>query len=456
MTPADGESMGARRPTVAMIGAGFSGLLTALHLLASPDGPKVRLLERRGVFGRGPAYSTDNPEHLLNVRLGNMSAFPQEPDHFVRWLASHSGWRTRGPFVTRGVYGDYLQSLLREAVTEQAGRLLLEADGVQRVRRRSGRWDLVTDMGRTLHADAVVLAVGSPGKASLPGLDPALAEHPRYISNPWSEEPLADFGAHVLLIGTGLTMVDVVIAHAVNGRRFTAISRRGLLPNVHGPSAPSPGRIDLVGGPREALRALRALSAERPWREVIDEARHGVQDLWASWSQSQRNAFLRHLRPWWDIHRHRMAPQVARQIEILRETGELDVQAGSLAGLGARDDDLEVTWRPRGGRRVRTARFSAVINCTGQHGDLRRTGQPLIHGLLADGLIRSDPCRLGADVDDASRLIGADGAPTTGLYAVGPLTRGAFWEITSVPDIRWQAADVAHAVLHHLSRRNAF
>src|SRR5689334_22295230 len=115
------------RPTVAVIGAGFSGVLTALHLLGAPGGPRVRLVERAGVFARGAAYGTANPDHLLNVRVANMSAFPDEPDHFVRWLAGRDGWRSQGGFVSRGCYGDYLQDMLRKAVAAgPADRLLLE------------------------------------------------------------------------------------------------------------------------------------------------------------------------------------------------------------------------------------------------------------------------------------------------------------------------------------------
>ena len=117
------------RPTVVIVGAGFSGLLTALHLAADPAGPKVRLIERAGTFGRGAAYSTANPDHLLNVRVANMSAYPDEPDHFIKWLGTHSGWSSHGGFVTRGIYGDYLQDLLRDAIeTFGADRLLLEQD----------------------------------------------------------------------------------------------------------------------------------------------------------------------------------------------------------------------------------------------------------------------------------------------------------------------------------------
>ncbi|CAN7142718.1 FAD/NAD(P)-binding protein [Phenylobacterium sp. LjRoot225] len=436
------------RPTVAIIGAGFSGLLTAVHLLSAPDGPQVRLIERGGVFGRGLAYATNNPEHLLNVRVGNMSALPDQPDHFVRWLSQRDGQRTTGAFVTRGVYGDYLQSLLADAVQGAFGvdRLLLEADEAVDVRPSGAGWRIDTAMGRTIEADAVVLALGSLPPAPPAAVSPELLTSPRYVADPWRFDGSADLGRHVLLIGTGLTMVDVAFALGRPDRRFTAISRRGLLPRGHGAAPPAPGRPDVVGSPLEVLRQARRLSADRDWREVIDEVRGSVRGLWTSWSLAQRRQFLRHLRPWWDVHRHRMAPPVAHKIEDLRESGELAIGAGTLLRLERVGDEVRVEWRARGTRRPQTLMVDAVVNCTGHGGEIRLADDRLIEALLRRRLVRPDVCSLGLDVDPGSRPLDHGGAATPGLYAVGPLTRSAFWEMTSVPDLRGQAAGVARDV----------
>lgn len=448
------------RPVVAVVGAGFSGLLTALHLLTAGDGPTVRLFERRGVFGRGLAYGTDNAEHLLNVRAANMSAFPDRPDHFTEWLAAHGGWRSQGGFVTRGAYGDYLQDMLREAMFGGAGgsRLLLEADGIDRIRRAGGGYRLTTSMGRSFDVDAVVLATGAPVPAALPGLDPELARSGRYIVDPWRPGGIPpDLGDHVLLIGSGLTMVDVVMANAAPYRRFTVISRRGLLPAEHGPNPPAAGAMRLTGSPLEVMRQLRQAARTRDWREVIDEARGSARTLWGSWSYAERRAFLRHLRPWWDVHRHRMSPAVARRLKAAEAAGAFVLHAGEPRALSLRGDQVRVDWRPRGARRTQRLYVDAVVNCTGRQGDVRHTEDALIRSLLAEGLARPDRCGLGLDVDEASRVLGPDGAAQPGLHAVGPLTRGAFWEITAVPDIREQARDVARDVLRstHASHRQA-
>jgi uncharacterized NAD(P)/FAD-binding protein YdhS len=443
------------RPTVAVIGAGFSGLLTAVHLLSGPDGPQVRLIERGGVFGRGLAYATNNPEHLLNVRVANMSALPDQPDHFVRWLSQHSGWRATGAFVTRGVYGDYLQSLLADAVRGAygAGRLLLEADEAVDLSPVDGRWRIDTAMGRSIEADAVVLALGSLPPAPPAVLSPELQQSPRYAADPWGADGTADLGRHVLLLGTGLTMVDVVFSLGRPYRRFTASSRRGLLPRGHAAAPSAAGRADFTGSPLEVLRQARRLAKDRDWREAIDEIRGSVRGLWASWPLAQRRRFLRHLRPWWDVHRHRMAPPVARKIEDLRKSGELTLRAGTLLRLDLVGDEVRVEWRARGTRRPQIMMVDAVVNCTGHSGEIRLADDRLIEALLRRGLIRPDACRLGLDVDAGSRPLDAEGVPAPGLYAVGPLTRGAFWEMTSAPDLRGQAAEVARDVAGILSRR---
>lgn len=443
------------RLTVAVIGAGFSGLLTALHLLSAQDGPQVRLIERRGSFGRGRAYETDNPDHLLNVRVANMSAFPDQPDHFVQWLSHRDGRRATGAFVTRGVYGDYLQSLLAEAVQGAygVGRLLLDLDEAVDARPVGAGWEVETAMGRTLAADAVVLALGSPPPSPPSGASPQLLASPRYLADPWRAEASADVGRYVLLLGTGLTMVDVAFALSRGYRRFTAISRRGLLSQAHDAGPPAAGRSDFAGSPVEVLRTVRRIADDRDWRAAVDEVRGSARGLWRSWSLKERRRFLRHLRPWWDIHRHRMAPLVARRVQEMRKAGELTVRAGTIESLDLADDEVRVEWRARGTRRPQTLMVDAVVNCTGPSGEIDFADQRLIEALLARGLARPDACRLGLDVDAASRLRDGQGGAVRGLYAVGPLTRGAFWEITAVPDIRRQAAEVAGKVLAELAQR---
>jgi uncharacterized NAD(P)/FAD-binding protein YdhS len=441
------------RPTVAIVGAGFSGLLTALHLAADPRGPRVRLIERSRSFGRGAAYSTGNPDHLLNVRVANMSAFPDQPDHFTKWLAGHSGWSAHGGFVTRGVYGDYLQDLLRQALeTMPPNRLLLEQDEAVDLQPVGGTgWRVKLGVGRKIFADAVVLAAGVLRPAPPSGADPELLASPRYVADPWSAATrLEPDAGDVLLLGAGLTMVDVTMGLTGPSRRVWAISRRGLLPRNHAPVATRPPIARPQGSPLALLREVRSAAGEEDWREAIDDLRPHVMAVWRTWTEAERAAFLRHLRPWWDVSRHRLAPSVARQVAAMMRVRELTVRAGEIIRLTPTRDQVEVTWRPRGGQLLRRLSVAAVINCTGFAGDLAQVEDPLLARLASRGLIRADAHRLGLEVDHQARPIGRAGAPSHGFYAVGPLTRGAVWEMTSVPDIRHQAADTAQAILAEL------
>ena len=440
------------RATVAVVGAGFSGLLTTLHLLREPDGPRVRLIERRPQFGRGAAYSTSSQEHLLNVRAANMSAFPDRPSHFTDWLAGQATEEEDTAFVTRARYGGYLQAMLREAAEAgEAGRLILEADEAVELRLETSGWTVTLGMGRSFTADAAVLAVGNLPPHLPPGMDGGAASSAAYFGDPWAVDfaSMPETGS-LVVIGTGLTMVDLALRLASErpALKVFALSRRGLQPRRHlsrGP-APEPFAVERGDTPRSVLRRLRKGAVGTDWRALIDGLRPHVQTVWRSWSLERRAQFLRHLRPWWDVHRHRLAPAVAAKLDHLTGSGALTVAAGRIIAIQADAEGLKVAWTPRGADEPRETAAVGVINCTGPNGDLMRVQDPLLAGLAERGLIRADACRLGLDVGADGRLIGADGAAKLDLYAVGPITRGAYWEITSVPDIRIQVAECAAAI----------
>jgi uncharacterized NAD(P)/FAD-binding protein YdhS len=443
------------RSTVAVIGAGFSGLLTALRLLLAPDGPQVVLIEKGPRFGRGAAYSTGSPHHLLNVRATNMSALVEQPSHFIDWLAAAGVASPDRLFVTRDRYGQYLQSLLREATADTgSGRLKLEHDAVTAVSREGDGWLLNLAMGRRLTADAVVLALGNLPPPTIEGMDPRLLGSERYVADPWSwrgRSALND--GEVLLIGTGLTAIDVALdlADARPGGQITALSRHGLAPQAHAEAATVAFPLPPTGSPAAILREVRRRAAGDDWRGAVDGLRGHVQAIWRSWTVAERRRFLRHLRPRWSVLRHRLAPEVAARVGGLHRDGLLTFAAGHIRALTPTGDGVEVTWTPRGQTSILTRKVALVINCTGPRGDLRHSGDPLVTALLDAGLVRPDACKLGFDVDARSRAIGASGEPIDTLFAVGPLTRGQFYEITSVPDIRLQAADCADAILNMLA-----
>ncbi|MBN8807385.1 MAG: FAD-dependent oxidoreductase [Sphingomonas sp.] len=430
---------------VAIVGAGFSGTLQAINLLRH-DGPRATLIERAAEPGKGLAYGAAHPSHVLNVRAGNMSALPDDPGHFVRWLTEHGKGDTTS-FAERVTYGAYLRDMLDQAIAASGNRLEVRRGDVTDIACDDGGARLTLADGTTLAADAAVLAVGNLPPHDPPGFGGALSPD-RYKSDPWDPSVATglDDGDTVLLIGTGLTMVDIALMLEASGYRgrIVALSRRGLLPRRHDAPAPGPGLPERpTESPADLLRRVRARGEAIGWRAAVDELRPYTQAMWANASEAERERFLRHLRPWWDVHRHRLAPQVADRLEAMRDRGQLEAVAGKTIAAEETPDGIAVTWRRRGSETVERTMFRRIVNCTGPQGDLTRTTEPLLATLRDRGVIRADPARLGIDVDGCARTIAADGLPNERLYALGPMTRGAFWEIVAVPDIRQQTWNLA-------------
>ncbi len=450
------ESLDLTRPAtvvqpqdVAIIGGGFSGVLQAINLLRH-EGPRAILIERHDhQLARGVAYSAAHLSHLLNVRAGNMSAFPDDPDHFVRWLAEHGGGNADS-FVPRGLYGHYLADLLAEAVRNGRDRIrIVQGDAVDVAWSSSGRATIQLAGGGTVTADRIVLALGNLPPHAPPELDEAALPSGCYAPDPWAGDLAKGLtpADSVLLIGTGLTSVDAALL--LNEQGFTgkiiALSRRGLAPRTHDPATPPP--VELTDRPPTALpdlvRSVRRRAEGLGWRAAVDELRPMTQMMWAAAPQKVRERFLRHLRPYWDVHRHRLAPQVAARIAHMVSDGKLHFAAGKICGARAVGAAAEIQWRIRGTDTFYTDRFRRIVNCTGPQGDLLRSNEPLLRNLLASKHIRPDKLRLGLDLDSQARVIDAWGRPQEELLAIGPMTRSGLWEIVAVPDLRHQTWSLA-------------
>ncbi|WP_066718282.1 FAD/NAD(P)-binding protein [Sphingomonas pituitosa] len=431
---------------VAIIGAGFSGTLQAINLIRH-EGPRATLIERAPVAGTGLAYGAAHPSHLLNVRAANMSAFPDDPGHLVRWLEGRGVEHAAASFVPRRVYGEYLREMLAQALARYPDRLRLVRGEVEDVTFDADGATLQLSDG-TLRADAAVLAVGNLPPHDPPGLDPAALSPTRYKGDPWDPsvpEGLSDDDT-VLVIGTGLTMVDVALLLEARGfgGKIIAVSRRGLLPRPH---AAGQDWDKIRERPRtqasSLVRAVRTRAEQVGWRNAVDELRPFTQPMWANAAEDERARFLRHLRPWWDVHRHRLAPEVHARLQALIDRGRLEVLAAKTLGFAEGPAGIAVTFRPRGGDATKTITAQRIVNCTGPLGDLARTREPLLQRLAERGLIRPDAAHIGIDVDNQGQTIAANGRANANLYALGPMTRGAFWEIVAVPDIRTQTWAVA-------------
>ena len=438
---------------ITIVGAGFSGSVLATQLASTEEGvPEICLVGVGDTFARGVAYGQARPEHLLNVRAGQLGTRPEAPDDFATWLSL--GPRGRDEFLPRVAYGDYLAERLREA-HEAAGNLSLVRQEAIAISRVGEGYRVHLDDGGYFASDRVVLALGALPPQRLAGVGPRLAQSPRYIGWPWQDDALEriETDARVLIVGTGLTMADVVSTLASRGHRgeLTAISRHGLLPRAHAavPGAPielPPSVRHALGGRdvRALLAAVRSLVHVAPdWRSVVDALRPHTQAFWRSLPDTQRARFLRHLRSHWEVARHRIAPRVADVLEGLQASGQLQVRAARLLRAGLRAQGAEVLLRGRGKEHADVAQYDYVIRATGLDTDIVRTTHPLVSHLVEAGLVVPDPHGLGVEVGDDLHVQDRHGAPVRGLYCLGPLLRGHLWEITAVPELRVAAAALA-------------
>jgi uncharacterized NAD(P)/FAD-binding protein YdhS len=446
--------------TIAIIGAGFSGTLLTLHLLRRcPPPTRLVLIERNSQFGRGLAYATGNASHILNVPAGRMSAFHDRPNDFLEWLTGQPENRTGttvgpGTFAPRRQFGAYIRALLNEEIKRSGrDRLELVRGDVVGLDRGSHPLVLTLDRNRTVEADLAVLAMGNFPPEPMPGANPAFYDTSFYRPDPWAADAVTDLDpdASVLLVGTGLTTMDAVISLLDQGHRgpIHALSRRGLLPRRHaGVPLPAPEHEPYPTAVNALTRFLREETARATaqgsgWQPVIDALRPFMVDVWQIMPLQDRKRFLRHLRPWWDVHRHRMAAQVADRIDAARASGQLRVLIGRVRDYAIEGDIVRVHYRPRRQVDLAAIAVSRVINCAGPGADYDRIQEPLIRDLLAAGVVRPDPLRLGLDVTGNCALLNRQGAISRRMFAVGPMTKGTFWEMTAVPDIRRQTEKLA-------------
>lgn len=433
---------------MAVVGAGFCGAAAAIHLLRRDRGvPHVTLIERGERFGPGLAYGAAAGANLLNVRAAQISALAEEPDHFERWLERRVGGVQSARFVARRLFGLYLEETLRAAAARRWPSRLKRVRGAAVACRRDGEgWAVTLATGRVIAADDVVLALGHPPTATPPPLAP------EDVIGAWdhaAQERLPRAG-DVLLLGTGLTMVDVALALAESPRKgvMYALSRRGRLPLAHAAGAaaqaPAPDLPPTLSGALHAVRASAADAAD--WRVVVNALRPQTPALWAGLAPEAQRRFLRHLRPWWDSHRHRTAPEIAARIAALIAEGRLRILSGEIAHAAREGAVWRLQHRGRGSAVRHRMEVVGVINCTGADYDLRRWDDPLVRQLLDEGLARAPANGLGFDIDPDNRLRDTAGAAQPGLFALGPLALGSFWETLAVPELRARAAAIARAL----------
>jgi uncharacterized NAD(P)/FAD-binding protein YdhS len=459
---------------IAIIGGGFSGVMTAVNLARLSRQPlEVTIVNHARPTGRGIAYGTRRMEHLLNVAARNMSAFPELPDHFLHWLRTRSEYDTvpdrdlRERFIPRMIYGDYLRGLMQQYLQTPGEAVLVrttffEGEAV-RVQPQDGEPVVHLADGSRVAADRIVLATGNELPSLLPGCA-ELQNHPAWVGNPWQpwENHLPDAHGTVLLLGTGLTTVDVVITLRALGWQgvMQAVSRNGWLPHSHFrgieyPDFPPP-EVDLAELGLKKLRELmeqhcaRLRELEANPAIIVDKLRPHTQRIWRRLTPAERREFTRHHAARWNVLRHRVAPEIHAQLATAQLTGQLQIHAAGIECVRANGRQVQVQLS-----NGKVLNGDLAINATGPNVRFSATSSGLLQNLLGSGLIAPDEMDMGVRVDTDYAIIDRGGKRSEFLFALGPLLRGTLWESIAVPELRGQARRVAEALLGESATRAA-
>ena len=451
---------------IVVVGGGFSGTMAAVNIARLTEHPvTITVVNDRGPVGRGIAYGLRRPEYLLNVAARNMSAFPHEPDHFLDWLRTRSEFELmpevelRERFVARQIYGDYVRSIAQHHLQSQGGGSRAASEFVDGtavdIEPAGTRCVVRLADGSGIEADRVVLATGNEPPAPLPGT-PELADHPAWVENPWQawEQRLPSHDGSVVILGTGLTAVDIIITLRALGWLGTihAVSRHGWFPHAHfrGIEYPEfpPADVDLAGlGLEKLVTLVEEHCAKLHERNanpaiIVDKLRPHTQRIWSGFSREDRLTFARKHAARWNVFRHRIAPDLHAQLASSQLTGQLRVHAASIAKLESCEQRIQVEMADG-----ESVQGDLVINATGPSTRFTATRSTLLQNLLRRGAIAPDTTDMGAFIDADHTVLTGSGERSPWLVALGPLLKGTYWETIAVPELRVQARRVAETVL---------
>ena len=461
-------------PTIAIIGGGFAGAVTAIRLAqTSTSQLRLVIIGNDPELGRGIAYGTRNTNHLVNGLAKTFGVIPEEPLHLAHWLrdnaASH-GWQLpegvpfEEAFPPRWLYGTYVQATLEQVLSKHRGTVAFEHVQAQAtgLTRENGRYCIQTDQ-REIKADAVVLATGLQQRASL-NVQGEPHSTGKVVSRLWDQDAwrqVAD-DQRLLVVGSSLTALDSIISADDAGFRgeYILLSRRGVLVQTRDDVAPWPDVLDpqalpnslaeLVSEGQKARRQIRKEGGHR--QQLAGAIRPHVPTMWLSASLPDKLRFIRYLRPYWENILHRAAPESGKRLDAVTAAGRLQRRVGQLVKLThLPSGQVQVTWRPRGTDDTAVFSVDRVVDAHGYEFDWHRSADPLVRSLLANGLVRRHATGFGIEADGVTGQVQIDGKPSPGLFAVGHPLRGASWESNSIGEQVIQAVAAVKTLTSQLS-----
>ncbi|MBB3212218.1 putative NAD(P)/FAD-binding protein YdhS [Herbaspirillum sp. Sphag1AN] len=472
---------------IAIIGGGFAGVVTAIHMIRaaskqseSSETPalSISIIESSEHIGRGIAYSTDNPDHIVNGLAQLFGVYPDQPAHLTEWLRAHAaehGWTPpegvefENAFAPRWLYGTYIQDTLRHALRRAGARVRLETVKARAVdlNPQAQGYQVILQDGRRLQAARVVLALGlfrGRSNAVLSSANGDALVPERYIDNIWDTTSwqAARQDQDILIIGTSLTALDAALNAERAGfkGKFHALSRRGLLvqprrqrtawPDVLDPTQLPTTLRDLLRATGRARRAIKAAGAD--WQQLPPAIRPHLPALWANASHSDRQRFLRHLRPFWEISLHRAGPESAKKLSQLIDAKRFDHHAGRIRSLRATSNGrIAVEWQTRGQQQTQTLVVDRVANALGYEFDWSRIDDPLVRHLQERKLVQRHATGFGIDaVPQTGAVLSVQGVAQDDLYAVGHPLRGVIWESNAIGEQLLEAVNTAQAIVASL------
>jgi uncharacterized NAD(P)/FAD-binding protein YdhS len=450
---------------LAIVGGGAAGLILLANIFEKAQNPiSVVMINAGYPTGKGIAYSTNNNNHLLNVRVSRMSAFTHDANHFTKWILSNPTYsdyhndNLAERFVPRKMYGEYLDDLFQSLLNSENKNVNFNLinDEVLNINRDGNAFEIELKNATKINSKKVVLCTGNQPPTSVPGV-PSLQSEKVFI-NPWNEKATEniDHEKPVFIVGAGLTMVDTVISLIDQGfkNKIIVVSKHGAIPMSHPVvrvSVPHPEKApasDIHEIYSELKSRIRSAIDHTEWHEpVLEAVRPFTQKIWQELPIEQKNRFLRHINHRWAKLRHRLPNEVHLLIQSLIDKGQIDLFAGKIVAVQENSSDLTIRFFDKLSDKEITVNAQRIINCIGPEGDFDKVENSLLKNMLSSGLIAKDPLALGFNATGDGRLIDQAGNVQENLLTIGSGLRGILWESTAIPEIRVQAHEMANKVL---------